>query len=184
MNKILFLPASVFLFSICLFSCSSKPKLLNNTVLESADSIAIMKSIETETRNFYKKDHAAWSNSFVHSPEVFWLCVEKGVSLRAKGWEDLSQFVAVWMEENPKPMDYEQSKFTNTKVKMEGAGELAFVVIEGSNLEEDGKTTRFTMGSRVMKKVDGNWKILSMVSYPNDTPGKSTPNIYVHQAEL
>lgn len=35
-----------------------------------ADSIAIMKAIETETRNFYKKDHAAWSNSYVHTNKV------------------------------------------------------------------------------------------------------------------
>ncbi len=109
--------------------------------------------------------------------------MEPGVSLRAKGWDDLSKFVADWMKANPNPMDYEKSNFALKAVNLEIDGKMAFVTMEGSNLQEDGKTTSYTMGSRTMVKEDGTWKILSMTSYPNDSPEGSTPNIYKHQAE-
>lgn len=157
-----------------------------STIVASAattDSLAIMKAIETETRNFYKKDHPAWSNSYVQSPQLFWLCVERGITLRASGWNDLSQFVAEWMKANPVPMIYENLNFVIKNVHITRQGNMAFVTMEGSNLEEDGKTVRNTRGNRTLVKEGNDWKILSMTSYPSDAPAGSTANVYVHQAE-
>lgn len=78
-------------------------------------------------------------------------------------------------------MDYEKSNFINKNIQMDILSDMAFVSMEGSNLNEDGTTTRYTVSSRTMVKENGEWKILSMTSYPNDSPDGSTPNIYKHK---
>lgn len=146
----------------------------------SNDKELILSVIEDESRDFYKKDHASWSSHYVHTPEVFWACVEKDVTLRANGWQDLSLFVASWMKDNPKPIDYDAAKFEITDVQMSISGDLAFVTMKSSNIQPDG-SLRTLNASRTMKRINGDWKILSMISYPNDSPEGSTPNIYKHQ---
>ena len=146
----------------------------------SHDKEKILSVIENESRDFYKKDHASWSNHYVQSPEIFWACVEKDVTLRANGWEDLSLFVASWMKNNPEPIDYDAAKFKITDVQVSISGDLAFVTMKSSNIQPDG-SFRSLNGNRTMKRINGDWKIVSMTSYPNDSPEGSTPNIYKHQ---
>jgi ketosteroid isomerase-like protein len=146
----------------------------------SQEKETILAVIENESRDFYRKDHTAWSNHYVHTPEIFWACVEKDVTLRASGWQDLSQFVARWMKDNPEPMDYDVAEFKLSDVKITISGELAFVTMKSANIQPDG-TLRTLNGNRTMKKINGEWKILSMTSYPSDLPEGSTPNVYVHQ---
>ena len=141
---------------------------------------AILAVIENESRDFYRKDHAAWSQHYVHSPAVFWACVEEAVTLRASGWEDLSQFVASWMQDNPDPIDYDAAQFELSDITLTLSGDLAFVTMKSANIQPDGRR-RTLNGNRTMKKLDGEWKILSMTSYPNDAPAGSSPNVYVHQ---
>lgn len=143
------------------------------------DEAAILQVIENESRAFYKKDHAAWANHYVHSPKVHWVCVETDVTLRADGWDDLSKFVAEWMEANPEPMDYDGANFQNSDVQVTLNGDLAFVSMKSSNTQPDG-SLRQLIGSRTMLRENGGWKILSMTSYPSDSPAGSTGNVYVH----
>lgn len=178
--KGLIIPVITLFLASCRAGVEKKDDLSVITT-NAEDSVGILKAIEMETRNFYKKDHAAWSKSYVQNDKVFWICVEPEVSLRAKGWNDLSKFVAEWMKANPEPMDYEKSKFETTRIHLEIKGEMAFVTLQGSNLAEDEKTTRYTMGSRTMVKENGDWKILAMSSYPDDLPEGSTTNIYKHK---
>ena len=172
---------SLFLIfaAICLQSCQDNPKEMN-ALNQSHEENLILAEIENESRDFYKKDHLAWSSHYVHTPEVFWACVEKDVTLRASGWQDLSQFVATWMKNNPEPIDYDAAKFQLTDVQLTISGDLAFATMKSSNIQPDG-SLRTLNGNRTMKKINGEWKILSMTSYPNDSPEGSSKNIYVHQ---
>lgn len=155
----------------------SRSNFTNNSEIEKK---AILKAIEDETRAFYSKDHSKWSESYLHSSKVFWVCVEPDVTLRASGWDDLSLFVAGWMKENPKPIDYEKSKFEQNNVQMTIEGNIAFVSMNGSNIQPDGNI-RFINGSRTMIKENGIWKILAMTSYPSDSPNGSSANVYVYK---
>jgi ketosteroid isomerase-like protein len=145
----------------------------------SEDEKRILSVIENESRDFYRKDHESWSTHYVQTPEVFWVCVEPDVTLRANGWQDLSQFVATWMDENPEPMDYDAAEYKLSDIEISISGDLAFVTMKSSNIQPDG-SLRTLNGNRTMKRIDGEWKIVSMTSYPNDIPEGSTPNIYVH----
>jgi ketosteroid isomerase-like protein len=178
-KKYLFL----LLFCLCLFDCKNATNkealavVKGDTVIEEK---AILKAIDDESRAFYKKDLALWGKSYVNSPKVHWVCVEPDVTLRAKGYSDLEKFVGEWMKANPDPIDYEKAQFKNENIQISIDGNTAFVSMDASNIQPDGKT-RYTVGSRTMLKENGIWKILSMTSYPNDSPNGSTPNIYVHQ---
>jgi hypothetical protein len=178
--------ANIFIVAFFV-SCANKQSTIiteaKTETTASTDSSTLMQLIEKETQNFYKKDYTNWSTCFVHTNTLHWICVEPDISLRAKGWEDLSKFVQDWMQSNPKPMDYVQSKFTLQNIKMQLSPTMAFVNYESSNLNEDGKTMRYTLESRTLIKEAKDWKILSMCSYPNDTPTGSSANIYKHTAQ-
>lgn len=160
-------------------SCKDNPKEIKE-VYQSHEEKLILAEIENESRDFYKKDFLAWSNHYVHTPEVFWACVEKDVTLRASGWQDLSQFVASWMKNNPEPIDYYAARFQLTDVQITISGDLAFATMKSSNIQPNG-SLRTLNGNRTMKRINGEWKILSMTSYPNDSPEGSSNNIYLHQ---
>jgi ketosteroid isomerase-like protein len=146
------------------------------------EEASILKVIENESRAFYKKDNNAWASHFIKIPKVHWVCVETGVTLRADGWDDLSKFVADWMKENPEPIDYDQANFEDSNVQVTISGDLAFVSMKSSNTQPDG-SLRQLIGSRTMLRENGSWKILSMTSYPSDSPEGCTANVYVHRGE-
>lgn len=168
---------SYFLFSFLfiLGACGQKPKV----AAIADEQPLILKTIEGETRAFYNKNHADWSRYYLNSPKVQWVCVEQDVTLRANGWNDLSQFVQQWMKENPEPMNYEAAQFKTENVQLTVQDSMAFVSMTGSNIQPDG-SLRKTVGTRTLLKQNGEWKILSMTSYPNDAPRGSTTNVFIH----
>ena len=183
MKKILLttLWLAVIVLTFAFYSCSNRNANQNDnkaSLDKPKEDVAILQAIEDETLAFYKKNHALWSSFYVHSPKVHWLCVEPTVILHADGWEDLSQFVATWMKQNPEPMNYGKTDFSNVGLSITLDNNTAFVTMAGSNLLPDG-SKRPTVSSRTMIKENGQWKILSMTSYPNDLPAGSTKNIYV-----
>lgn len=183
MNKITAFAIAILSISIGLQFCT-QPATTESAAFTPApdpkqDEAAILQVIENESRAFYKKDHAAWASHYVHSPKVHWVCVETDVTLRADGWDDLSQFVSDWMKENPEPMDYDQAHFEYSDVQITLNGDLAFATMHESNTQPDG-SRRQLIGSRTLLRDNGAWKILSMTSYPSDTPEGSTRNVYVH----
>jgi ketosteroid isomerase-like protein len=178
----------VFHFAVCLLLAATLQNCTQPTTSEPTaaqapnpkqDEAAILHVIENESRDFYKKDHAAWASHYVHSPKVHWVCVETDVTLRANGWDDLSKFVADWMKDNPEPMDYDKANFQNSNLQVTVNGDLAFVTMLESNTQPDG-SLRQLIGSRTLLRENGEWKILSMTSYPSDSPAGSTGNVYVH----
>lgn len=172
----------ILLLALCLSACQTAPTKTTALADQSTDQQAVLAEIENETKDFYKKDHAAWSTHYAHSPKVHWACVEPDVTLRASGWEDLSKFVADWMKANPDPIDYEKAQFKNENVQVSIVGDMAFVSMNASNIQPD-STLRKTISSRTLVKEEGKWKIISMTSYPSDTPTNgSSANIYVHKA--
>ncbi|MGL4630103.1 MAG: hypothetical protein ACRCVT_02760 [Leadbetterella sp.] len=169
--------------SLGLYSCNSKASQPVSSIDEESEKKAIFEAVKQESKDFYSKNFDVWAKNYVHSPKLFWVCVEPDVTLRANGWDDLAQFVKGWMKENPNPVDYEKSNFKLDNVEISLNGDHAFISHNGSNLLEDGKSTRFTTECRTMVKEDGKWKIFAMTSYPQNTPDNgSTSNVYVHQA--
>jgi hypothetical protein len=165
----------VILLTILISSCATNTQKPN----EETEKKAIMSIVENENKTFYAKNHAAWSKHYVQNEKVFWACVEPEVTLRASGWNDLSKFVASWMKDNPQPLDYKKANFQNSDIKITLSNDLAFVSMLSTSNEENGQVKKLN-NNRTMQKIDGNWKILSMTSYPADSPRNSEKNVYFH----
>ncbi len=155
--------------TILLTSCQEKNAPIDNSKL--------VKVIENETKTFYEKDFKNWSSNFVQDNRVSWIFVEPEILLRANGWEDLSKFVGSWMKENPEPIDYKKANFKITDLKVTTKADMAFVSFKYSNENSDVAVNK-SIESRVFLLENKNWKILSMVSYPDDNSRNSTQNIY------
>jgi hypothetical protein len=165
--------------TICLANCN--PKSDSKSTTASTELNETLKSIaRQENLDFYKKDIQAWSNHFVHSNAVYWICVEDDVTLRATGWEDLNQFVSQWMKENPTPdSDTLLKQDTIDDFVVELSDGLAFVRYKKNHMMPDGKV-KVLLESRTFKLVENEWKILGMTSAPGYTTPKSTANIFIH----
>lgn len=142
----------------------------------------IYEIIINESRDFYRKDFAAWSSHYIHAPEVFWLCVEEDVSLRADGWADLEKFVHDWMIENPEAVPFDNDKYKIENLRIDIDHNTAFATFQGKFLRPDGNT-RMTKENRILKKTESGWKILSMSSYPDILSEGSTKNVFVHRSK-
>lgn len=160
-----------------LFSCNLNSKKLDSK--EKITSILKARALE-ENKTFYKKDIASWGKCFLHSPSVYWVCVEDDVTLRANGWEDLKQFVASWMKDNPIA---ENDSIINKSViedfNVELDNEIAFVNYKKSLMMPDG-LKKVILENRVFKLDKDEWKILGMVSAPGYPTPKSSKNVFVH----
>lgn len=157
--------------TLCLFfiSCQEKSTIPKNSEL--------IKVIENETKTFYEKDFKKWSSNFVNNENVYWICVEPEFLLRANGWKDLSKFVGDWMKENPKSIDYKKANFKILDLKITTNNNMAYVSFKYSNENKDVAVNK-SIESRVLVKENQKWKIISMVSYPDDNSRNSTQNIY------
>ena len=155
--------------SILFTSCQDK-----NTTIDNSE---LVKVIENETKTFYEKDFKKWSSNFVQDNRVLWICVEPEILLRANGWKDLSAFVGIWMKENPEPIDYKKANFKITDLKVTTQANMAFVSFKYSNDNIDVAVNK-SIESRVLVLENHKWKIISMVSYPDDNSRNSTQNIY------
>lgn len=170
-----------FCFTSLLFSCNPTIKQENTTTDTAAVATLLQTIAIQENKDFYKKDLAAWSNHFVQSEAVYWICVEDNVTLRATGWNDLQQFVAGWMKENPNPES--DSLLLQDKIedfKTEISGSLAFVRYKKLK-KETGGVTKVILENRVFKQQNNQWKILGMVSAPGYNTPSSSPNVFVHE---
>jgi hypothetical protein len=164
---------------ILLLSVLSLYACTNNNANSSKEQTKIWEVIESENKSFYAKNHAEWSKHYLQTEQVYWACVEPEITLRASGWKDLSNFVASWMKENPVPLDYAKADFKNKDKQIIVDNNMAFVSFTSTNNEENG-TVKTLRNNRTMQKVDGLWKIISMTSYPADSPRQSTANVYLH----
>ena len=173
--KIYLVTISIITLSSCTQKQESAKVLGNQQLSETFKTIAVQENLD-----FYKKDLQAWSNHFVHSSSVYWICVEDDVTLRATGWDDLNQFVTQWMKENPTPdSDTLLKQDTIDDFKVELSNDVAFVRYKKNHKMPDGKT-KALLENRVFKLIDNEWKILGMVSAPGYATPKSTANVFIH----
>ncbi|MFM2268687.1 MAG: hypothetical protein RL757_2128 [Bacteroidota bacterium] len=162
-----------------MLSSCSQPK----TVDLEKEKATILESLTKESRSFYGRDYANWEKFYVHSPKTQFVCVEPDVTLRAVGWDDLSKFIGTYIKENPQPIDYNKANYTRKDIAFSLEGNMAFVSWSGTNIQPDG-SLRSLIEYRTMLKENGEWRILSMVSYPSDNPKGSTPNVYLHKGTV
>jgi hypothetical protein len=133
-----------------------------------------------ENTDFYKKDITAWSSHFAHTPSVYWICVEDDVTLRATGWDDLSQFVGSWMKQNPVPeADSLLKKEVIEDVQTVLGDKVAFLRYKKNKFMPDG-SKKIMLENRTFELINNEWKIIGMTSAPGYNSKGSEPNVFIH----
>ncbi len=177
---------SVFtiLCMLFLWSCqTNNPKTTDSASAEKVDETkemeAIMKTIEKETSCFYQRDFECWQNCFVHAGHAFQAWNNADGSFDAEtGWEAIAERSKNYMKNNPVPeggSSHPKVERKNMIVKFYGPN-TAYLIWDQYNSSPDVKTYTHSKDTRIMEKIDGEWKIVHVTGlwdYKNTIPADS-----------
>ena len=128
-----------------------------------ADSEAIKRVLLNETEGFFKRDKARWANAWAHTPYInFAANLYGGDFMLIKGWPSLEKQFA---------SQFKSSKVTDNVMVQNGNytihqnGNMAFVTYDQTLVDSHGKTS--SKESRVLEKLNGNWKIINVIALTN-----------------
>lgn len=170
MKKILIPLGLIFCLS---FSCkqSEKKEIDLSDKIEFNEAIekeAIMKIIEQETECFYKRDYNCWKENFAQTDYAFQAWNNSDGTFEAKvGWAEIDEKSEKYIRENPvSPGGSSHPKVERRNMKTKFFGEtLAYIIWDQYNSNENLKGYNHSKDTRIMEKIDGNWKIVNVTSY-------------------
>lgn len=169
--KKLFIPL-ILVFSL-LLSCKQSDKReidLSGKIAfdESAEKESIMKIIELETEFFYKRDYNGWKENFAQTDYSFQAWNNTDGTFDAKvGWAEIDERTRKYLQENPVPpggSSHPRVERRNMKIKFFGET-LAYMMWDQYNSNIDLNAYNHSKDTRIMEKIDGKWKIVSVASY-------------------
>lgn len=131
--------------------------------LAQADDAAIKQVLFNETEGFFTRDKVMWSNAWAHVPYANFAANLYGGDFRLiQGWSNLKKQFA---------SQFKSSKISD-KVTVQNAnytihqnGNMAFVTYDQTLVDSHGKTT--SKETRVLEKLNGNWKIINVIALTN-----------------
>jgi hypothetical protein len=121
--------------------------------------------VEDESTAFYKRDFKQWSTYYVQTNKTYWSCVEEGGTLEGHGWNNLKVLVGDYIKANPTPLAITLER-KNYNFHLYPQNTVAWVTFDEYQTV-DNKTTPFR-STRIFEKQKGVWKIVYMLSYPQN----------------
>lgn len=166
---------SCLFFYSCQEQVNNKPENSTSEKIETKEVInelvekeAILKVIEGETDCFFKRNYECWENYWVQKPYTFQAWNNSDGTYDSKvGWKTVSEGVKKYLAENPiKEGEAENRlvKRNNIQVNFYNPN-LAYLIWEQINQTRDGKSCRKSQETRIMEKIDGNWRIAHISSF-------------------
>jgi len=153
--------AILFATVICLASCKQKEQPVEPQKIEqSADPVeerkAILNTLNNETKAAFQRDYAAWQKHWVHDADItkIYLDFPENTFSESLGWSEISGFVKDFFEKHPEPEPVPEL-LDSINVRLYGKG--AWVTYE----QQDSLRGR-KRETRLMEKVNGQWKIAGM----------------------
>ncbi|AQG80629.1 hypothetical protein [Spirosoma montaniterrae] len=127
------------------------------------DQEAIKRVLRNETEGFFKRDKAMWSNAWAHKPYIHFAAnLYGGDFMLIEGWDKLEKQFANQFK-STKVSD--KVVVQNANYNIHQNGNMAFVTYDQTLLDSHGKTT--SKESRVLEKLDGQWKIINVTALTN-----------------
>ncbi len=154
---------SIFICIVLLFttSCgeSNEQKMdeaKSGTINFEQEKKAILKSLNNETEAAFRRNYDDWKDIWVHDAIVTktYMNFADSTFSESVGWEEISQFVRIFIEEHPKPEPIPKL-LNDIDVRLYGNG--AWVTYE-----QQDSLRGLKRESRLMEKVNGDWKIVGM----------------------
>ena len=173
MRKLLFISG---ILSILLTSCQQKS---NNQSLqecdfdEAAETAAILKVIEAETRCFFEGDFEGWASYWSHKDYAFQAWNNNdGTAHAALGWKEIKAQGKNWIEKyykngavtiHPEVIrEKPQIVFFN--------GQTAYLIIKQFNADSARTIFRISQETRLMEKEPDGWKIVNVTAFWDTRP--------------
>ena len=150
------------LLILCVFiSCKEKGETkLEGAVIQELnpelEKQAILERLNNETKDAFQRDYEAWTKNWVHNPGISKVYMNFADSTFSEsiGWKEVSQFVKTFIEEHPEPEPVPEL-LDEINVRLYGNG--AWVTYE-----QQDSLRGLKRESRLMEKVNGDWKIAGM----------------------
>ncbi|OEK00258.1 hypothetical protein BFP97_01460 [Roseivirga sp. 4D4] len=120
------------------------------------EKAAILETINGETRAAFNRDYEAWKSKWIHESSLTKTYIDFSDSTFTEtlGWKEIDDFVRTYIEEHPEP-DPLPEMVDDIEVRLYGTG--AWVSFEQHDANRGLKRE-----TRLMEKVDGEWKIAGM----------------------
>jgi len=150
-----------FLTLILVISCKEvQPteitKTENQTVDVELEKKAILETLNNEAKAAFQRDYEAWQGNWVHDPDItkIYLDFPDSMFSESVGWKEIGEFVKTFIEEHPEPEPVPEL-LNEIDVRLYGTG--AWVTYE-----QQDSLRGLKRETRLMEKVNGEWKIAGM----------------------
>jgi hypothetical protein len=152
----------IFVFTVSLIiGCGEKGRINAGDVTSSSvnfeqEKRAILETLHSETEVAFQRDYESWKEKWVHNPSISKTYINFADSTFSEsiGWNEISQFVKTFIEEHPEP-EPTPKLVDDIDVRLYGNG--AWV-----SFEQLDSLRGLKRETRLMEKVDGEWKIAGM----------------------
>ncbi len=94
------------LMAILFFACNSTSKIEGRQypIDEEKEKAAMLKVIESETENFFKRDYQAWKDNFIHKDYAFQAWNNGNGTIDVKvGWAEVNEKLGAYIKNHPLP---------------------------------------------------------------------------------
>lgn len=120
------------------------------------EKAAILHTLNSETEAAFTRDYEAWQDKWVHNPAMtkIYLNFSDSTFSESVGWAEVDQFVKDYFVAHPEPEPVPEL-IDDINVRLYGTG--AWVVYE-----QQDSLRGLKRETRLMEKVDGQWKIAGM----------------------
>ena len=120
------------------------------------EKAAILKVLNEETKAAFNRDYPSWKEKWVHEKYVTktYMNFADNTMTETIGWEEINHFVKTYIEDHPEP-DPIPTLVDKIEVRLYKNG--AWVNFEQNDAERGLKRE-----TRLMEKMDGQWKIAGM----------------------
>jgi len=153
---------TLFLLTIILsLACKQQPQekteeAITKTEVFEQEKTAILNTLNSETEAAFSRDYEAWQDKWVHDPKITKVYINFADSTFSEsiGWDGISQFVKDYFMAHPEPEPVPEL-VDDIDVRLYGTG--AWVIYEQQDALRGLKRE-----TRLMEKVDGQWKIAGM----------------------
>lgn len=125
--------------------------------VQAQDKDNIIAVIKKETNAYHKADYDTWQSCWLHSPHSYFSYASPDDHIYQSGWKAIDEAYRDQFS-NPRPVSHQPHK-KDFNITM--SGDMAFVTFDQVNEFETGQRD-INKESRVMKKTDEGWKIMSL----------------------
>lgn len=161
------------MIALLLFACACSQPEKNETDVktfdEAKEKAAIMQAIEKETDCFYKRDYNCWKECFAQTDYAFQAWNNSDGTVDAKsGWKEVDEKIGQYIKNNPLPAGANSMHPVVQRRNMVVhffTDSLASLIWDQYNINDAKQNYTFSKDTRLMEKINGQWKIVNVSSY-------------------